>query len=77
MLVQVGEGIHRVTGGVTNFYLISESGKFTVVDAGTPRDWGLLESSLKELGAGRTPHPVAPHKRHVSRHSTFPQTPPP
>jgi glyoxylase-like metal-dependent hydrolase (beta-lactamase superfamily II) len=52
MLVQVGEGIHRVTGGVTNFYLIAESGKFTVVDAGTPRDWGLLESSLGELGAG-------------------------
>lgn len=52
MLVQVGDDIHRVTGGVTNFYLIGESGKFTVVDAGTPRDWALLESSLGELGAG-------------------------
>jgi glyoxylase-like metal-dependent hydrolase (beta-lactamase superfamily II) len=51
MLVQVSEGVHRVTGGVTNFYLIGENGKYTVVDAGTPRDWALLESSLRELGA--------------------------
>jgi glyoxylase-like metal-dependent hydrolase (beta-lactamase superfamily II) len=51
MLVQVAEGVHRVSGGVTNFYLISESGKYTVVDAGTPGDWGLLESSLRELGS--------------------------
>ncbi len=52
MLVQVADGVHRVTGGVTNFYLIGESGKYTVVDAGTPRDWALLESSLRDLGAG-------------------------
>jgi glyoxylase-like metal-dependent hydrolase (beta-lactamase superfamily II) len=37
--VQVSEGIHRLTQGVTNFYLISESGKYTVVDAGTPGGW--------------------------------------
>ena len=51
MLVQVGEGVHRVSGGVTNFYLIEENGKDTVVDAGAPRDWALLESSLRGLGA--------------------------
>lgn len=51
MLVQVADGVHRVSGGVTNFYLISENGKYTVVDAGAPRDWALLESSLRELGA--------------------------
>jgi hypothetical protein len=39
MLVQVGEGVHRVSGGVTNFYLIEENGKYIVVDAGAPRDW--------------------------------------
>jgi glyoxylase-like metal-dependent hydrolase (beta-lactamase superfamily II) len=54
MLVQVAEGIHRVSGGVTNFYLIEEAGKYTVVDAGTPKDWALLESSLRELGAQPT-----------------------
>jgi len=51
VLVQVADRIHRVSGGVTNFYLIEESGKYTVVDAGTPQDWKLLVSSLSELGA--------------------------
>lgn len=51
MLVQVADRIHRVSGGVTNFYLIEESGKYTVVDAGAPADWGLLVSSLEQLGA--------------------------
>ena len=32
--MQVSEGIHRLTQGVTNFYLIGESGKYTVVDTG-------------------------------------------
>ena len=51
MLVQVAEGVHRVTGGVTNFYLVGDNGKYTVVDAGTPKDWALLQNSLRELGA--------------------------
>ena len=33
--MQVSEGIHRLTQGVANFYLMEESGKYTVVDAGT------------------------------------------
>ena len=33
--MQVSEGIHRLTQGVANFYLIGESGKYTVIDAGT------------------------------------------
>ena len=49
--MQVSEGIHRLTQGVTNFYLISESGKYTVVDAGTPGDWAYFASSLDGLGA--------------------------
>jgi glyoxylase-like metal-dependent hydrolase (beta-lactamase superfamily II) len=51
MLVQVADGVHRVSGGVTNFYLIGENGKYTVVDAGAPRDWALLANSLRDLGA--------------------------
>ena len=49
--MQVTEGIHRLTQGVTNFYLIGESGKYTVVDAGTPGDWAYFASSLGGLGA--------------------------
>ena len=49
--MQVSEGIHRLTQGVTNFYLISDSGKYTVVDAGTPGDWAYFARSLAGLGA--------------------------
>jgi glyoxylase-like metal-dependent hydrolase (beta-lactamase superfamily II) len=52
--VQVSEGIHRLTRGVTNFYLIGESGKYTLVDAGTPGDWGLFARSLAGLGGKLT-----------------------
>lgn len=49
--MQVSDGIHRLTQGVTNFYLIEESGKYTVVDAGTPGDWAYFARSLAGLGA--------------------------
>jgi len=49
--VQVSEGIHRLTQGVANFYLIGESGKYTVIDAGTPGDWAFFARSLAGLGA--------------------------
>ena len=48
--MQVNEGIHRLTRGVTNFYLIEEAGKYTLVDAGTPGDWALFSQSLAALG---------------------------
>jgi glyoxylase-like metal-dependent hydrolase (beta-lactamase superfamily II) len=48
---EVAQAVHRVTGGVTNFYLIGEGGRFTLVDAGTPRDWGLLQRALAACGA--------------------------
>jgi glyoxylase-like metal-dependent hydrolase (beta-lactamase superfamily II) len=48
--VLVSEGVHRLTRGVTNFYLIEDSGKFTLVDAGTPGDWAFFEQSLTTLG---------------------------
>jgi glyoxylase-like metal-dependent hydrolase (beta-lactamase superfamily II) len=47
----VSEGIHRLTQGVANFYLIGESGKYTVIDAGTPGDWAFFARSLAGLGA--------------------------
>ena len=50
METEVAEGVHRLTQGVTNFYLIEEGGKFTVVDAGTPGDWDLFRRSVAALG---------------------------
>jgi glyoxylase-like metal-dependent hydrolase (beta-lactamase superfamily II) len=50
--VQVAEGVHRLTGGVCNFYLIEDGGKLVLVDAGAPRDWDLLVRTLGTLGRG-------------------------
>jgi glyoxylase-like metal-dependent hydrolase (beta-lactamase superfamily II) len=50
--VQVAEGVHRLTGGVCNFYLIEEGGRLVLVDAGAPRDWDLLVRTLATLGRG-------------------------
>ncbi len=33
--MEVAKDVQLLTQGVTNFYLIEEAGKFTVVDAGT------------------------------------------
>jgi glyoxylase-like metal-dependent hydrolase (beta-lactamase superfamily II) len=48
--VQVADGIHRLTRGVVNFYLIQEGGKLALVDAGAPGDWGLLVRTVGSLG---------------------------
>ncbi len=48
--MEVADGIHRLTKGVTNFYLIEEGGSFTLVDAGAPKDWDLLTRTLTSMG---------------------------
>jgi glyoxylase-like metal-dependent hydrolase (beta-lactamase superfamily II) len=53
---QVAEGVHRVTRGVVNWYVIVDQGKVTLVDAGTPGDWPLLLETLTSLG--RSPSDV-------------------
>ena len=47
---EVAPGIHRLTGGVVNFYLVEQSGGLTLVDAGTPGDWRLFLRTLDGLG---------------------------
>lgn len=47
---EVAPGIHRLTGGVVNFYLVEQSGGLTLVDAGTPGDWRLFLRALDGLG---------------------------
>ncbi len=49
-MTQVAEGIHRLTNGISNFYLIEQSGKLVLVDAGAPRDWDLLGRVVAGLG---------------------------
>lgn len=48
--VAVADGVHRLTNGVSNFYLIEESGKLVLVDAGAPKDWATLTGAVAALG---------------------------
>lgn len=50
MQTQVAEGVHRLTKGIANFYLIEEAGKLVLVDAGTPKDWALFTRAVASLG---------------------------
>ena len=49
--MEVADGIHRLTAGVANFYVVQESGKLVLVDAGTPKDWNLFTREVASLGA--------------------------
>lgn len=48
--MEVAHGIHRLTQGVVNYYLVEDRGKLTLVDAGTPRDWEAFVGALGSLG---------------------------
>ncbi len=50
MDVEVAEGIHRLTLGIVNFYLVEDGGKLVLVDAGTPRDWDFLARTVAAMG---------------------------
>jgi glyoxylase-like metal-dependent hydrolase (beta-lactamase superfamily II) len=49
-VMEVAGSIHRLTNGVANFYLIEESGKLVLVDAGAPKDWALFTQAALGLG---------------------------
>jgi glyoxylase-like metal-dependent hydrolase (beta-lactamase superfamily II) len=49
-VTEVAEGIHRLTNGVANFYLIEGAGKLVLVDAGAPKDWALFTRAVLGLG---------------------------
>lgn len=46
----VAEGVHRIEDAYTNWYLIEEDGRLTVVDAGVPSSWDSLQDALRQLG---------------------------
>ena len=48
--MEVAEGVHRITNGVSNFYLIQQSGKLVLVDAGAPKDWAIFTQAVLGLG---------------------------
>jgi glyoxylase-like metal-dependent hydrolase (beta-lactamase superfamily II) len=46
----VAPGIHRVEDSYTNWYLVEDGGRLTIVDAGVPTSWSSLLDALRELG---------------------------
>ena len=67
--MQVSEGIHRLTQGVTNFYLIEESGKYTSGRCRDPGRLGVLRALARRTRrqAGR-PRRGAAHPRALRPH---------
>jgi glyoxylase-like metal-dependent hydrolase (beta-lactamase superfamily II) len=45
-----GTGIHRVEDAFTNWYLVEDGDRITVVDAGVPASWESFRAKLAELG---------------------------
>jgi glyoxylase-like metal-dependent hydrolase (beta-lactamase superfamily II) len=43
-------GIHRIEDAFTNWYLLEEDGRITVVDTGVPSSWESLHQALARLG---------------------------
>jgi glyoxylase-like metal-dependent hydrolase (beta-lactamase superfamily II) len=46
----VVDGVHRVEDAYTNWYLIEDGGRLTIVDAGVPTSWRSLLEVLGHLG---------------------------
>jgi glyoxylase-like metal-dependent hydrolase (beta-lactamase superfamily II) len=46
----VAPGVHRIEDAYTNWYLIEQDGRLTIVDTGMPTSWTSLLSALRSLG---------------------------
>jgi glyoxylase-like metal-dependent hydrolase (beta-lactamase superfamily II) len=73
-VTEVAEGVHRVTNGAADFYLIQETGKLVPVDAGAPKDWALFTRAAETLGkaSGDLDAVLLAHAHHAhSDHTGF------
>jgi glyoxylase-like metal-dependent hydrolase (beta-lactamase superfamily II) len=46
----VAAGVHRIEDAFTNWYIVEEDGRLTIVDAGVPSSWDSLQDALSQLG---------------------------
>ena len=51
--IDVAPGIHRIEDAYTNWYLIEDGGRLTIVDAGVPTSWQSLQDALSRIGRRR------------------------
>ncbi len=49
-LRRISEGVHRLSSVYTNWYVVEDGGRLTVLDAGFPRDWPAFCAALGRLG---------------------------
>jgi glyoxylase-like metal-dependent hydrolase (beta-lactamase superfamily II) len=43
-------GVHRIEDSFTNWYLVEEDGRLTIVDCGVPSSWDSLQDALGQIG---------------------------
>ena len=48
--MKIAKGLHRIGSDTVNSYLVIDSGGVTIIDAGLPRYWKLLNRELSGLG---------------------------
>ena len=48
----VADGVHRIEHAYTNLFVIEADGALTIVDAGVPPSWHVLEEAVRRLGRG-------------------------
>jgi glyoxylase-like metal-dependent hydrolase (beta-lactamase superfamily II) len=48
----VAPGIHRIEDSYTNWYLVEDGDRITIVDAGVPSSWSSLVRAMRDLGRG-------------------------
>src|SRR3978361_300290 len=46
---EAAPGIHRIENNHTNFYVVEQDGRYTVVDAGLPTSWSSLTQAVASL----------------------------
>jgi glyoxylase-like metal-dependent hydrolase (beta-lactamase superfamily II) len=46
----VAPGVHRIEDAYTNWYIVEDGGRLTIVDAGVPSSWRSLLDALRQLG---------------------------
>jgi glyoxylase-like metal-dependent hydrolase (beta-lactamase superfamily II) len=49
----VAPGVHRIEDAFTNWYLVEEGSRITIVDAGVPSSWRSFEEALGRIGGSR------------------------
>jgi glyoxylase-like metal-dependent hydrolase (beta-lactamase superfamily II) len=48
--MQIAKGLHRIGSDIVNSYLVIDGDGVTIIDAGLPRYWRLLDGELGQLG---------------------------